>query len=299
MVPDIMVFVVYEMLVVYIMFPEKRNVFIFNNYEAINLNNKYMKKIIILISFVIVASCKTAQTSILESTAKSGEWIYLFDGATTEGWRAYNGNSLPPGWVVKDSTLTFDTELGLEQNYEGGKDIIYGAEEFDNFELYLEWKLPEGGNSGIFYHLKEGHDSPPEVSPEYQLIDDENYARIHDLTAYNTSLGYTDKPEELKPLQRTGSDYAMHPADSTKKTLNPIGEWNSSKIVFTPKRVEHWLNGEMLLSFVPWDEAWYEKKNSDKWKNSADYGKYKTGFIGLQDHSSPIWFKNIKIKKLQ
>ncbi|UWX55987.1 DUF1080 domain-containing protein [Maribacter litopenaei] len=94
--------------------------------------------------------------------------------------------------------------------------------------------------------------------------------------------------EELKPLQQTASDYAMHAADASKKILHPVGEWNTTKIVFTPEKVEHWLNGQMVLSFVPWSEDWYERKNSDKWKNSEDYGKYKTGYIGLQDHSSPI-----------
>lgn len=228
---------------------------------------------------------------------QASEWIYLFDGTSTKGWRAYNGDELPPGWIAKDGELTFDTELGLEQDYTGGKDIIYGLEEFENFELYIEWKLPEGGNSGIFYHLKEGYNSPPEVSPEYQLIDDVNYAKIHDITDYNISIGYIENPSELKPLQQTASDYAMHPADP-EKTLNPIGEWNTTRIIFTPEKVEHWLNGKKVLSFVPWSKEWYEKKNSDKWKNSPDYGKFKTGYIGLQDHSSPIWFKNIKIKKL-
>ena len=252
-----------------------------------------MKQLIaILLLAILLFSCKTG------SETKDNNWIYLFDGKTTNGWRAYNGDVLPPGWLAKDNVLTFDTELGLEQNYKGGKDIIYGLEEFDNFELYVEWKLPEGGNSGIFYHIKEGYNSIPEVSPEYQLIDDINYARIHDLTEYNLSLGYTKNPAELKPLQQTASDYAMHPADSKKKILNPVGEWNSSRIIFTPEKVEHWLNGKKVLSFVPWDKAWYEKKNSDKWKNSKDYGKYKTGYIGFQDHSSPIWFKNIKIRKL-
>ena len=230
--------------------------------------------------------------------APESEWISLFDGETTKGWRAYNGKVLPPGWIAKDGVLTFDTELGLEQDYEGGKDIIFGDEEFENFEFYIEWKLPAGGNSGIFYHIKEGYKAPPVVSPEYQLIDDLGYAGIHDLTDYNKSLGYTDKPEELKPLQQTASDYAMHAADASKKTLNPIGEWNSSKIVFTPEKVEHWLNGKKVLEFVPWDEEWQKRKNSDKWKNSEDYGKFKKGYIGLQDHASPIWFRNIKIKKL-
>lgn len=232
-----------------------------------------------------------------EATAQNSDWIMLFDGTSLDGWRGYNAETMPPGWVIEDGVLTFKTELGLEQDYEGGKDIMYAAEEFDNFELYLEWKLPAGGNSGIFYHVREGYDGPPVVAPEYQLIDDENYENIHDLTAYNLSLGYTDKPEELKPLQSTGADYAMHPPDPGK-TLHPVGEWNSSKIVFTPERVEHWLNGEMILSFVPWDDAWYERKNDDKWKNSPDYGKFKSGYIALQDHASPIWFRNIKIKKL-
>ncbi|MBT8184463.1 MAG: DUF1080 domain-containing protein [Eudoraea sp.] len=263
-----------------------------------------LKKIALLVLITTINSCKTDQKETKADadekiqTSGAEEWIYLFDGTSTEGWRAYNGDKLPPGWIAKDGALTFDTQLGLEQDYKGGKDIIYGAEEFENFELYLEWKLPEGGNSGIFYHLKEGYDSPPEVAPEYQLIDDVNYARIHDLTSYNTSLGYTNKPEELKPLQRTASDYAMHPANPEQKILHPVGEWNSSKIVFTPEKVEHWLNGKKVLSFVPWSAEWYEKKNSDKWKNSEDYGKYTSGFIGLQDHSSAIWFRNIKIKKL-
>lgn len=257
---------------------------------------------LLILFAVLLMSCqqkaKNKESNENESaTEEISEWISLFDGTSTEGWRAYNGETLPPGWIVKDGELTYDTELGLEQDYKGGKDIIYGAEEFDNFELSIEWKLPKGGNSGIFYHLKEGYDTPSIVSPEYQLIDDVNYASIHDLTEYNTSLGYTENPNELKPLQQTAADYAMHPA-TADKILNPIGEWNTTQIIFTPEKVEHWLNGKIVLSFVPWSEDWYEKKNSDKWKNSKDYGKFKTGYIGLQDHASPIWFRNIKIKKL-
>ncbi|MBO3099179.1 3-keto-disaccharide hydrolase [Gelidibacter pelagius] len=226
------------------------------------------------------------------------EWQYLFDGTTLEGWRGYNEDKMPPGWVINNGELTYDTELGLEQDYTGGRDIIYGAEEFDNFELYLEWKLPKGGNSGIFYHIKEGYPAPYDSAPEYQLIDDDNYAQIHDLTGYNKSVGHTENLSELKPLNKTAADYAMHGPDLNKKKLNPVGEWNSSKIVFTPEKVEHWLNGQKVLSFVPWDDEWDKKKNSGKWKESPNYGKYKSGFIGLQDHASPIWFRNIKIRKL-
>ena len=266
---------------------------------------KYLLTIMVLGTLFIACKKETKQDEkeVVQkepSPTENEDWIYLFDGTSTEGWRAYNGESLPPGWVAKDSVLTFDTELGMEQDYTGGQDIIYAAEEFDNFELYVEWKIPEGGNSGIFYHLKEGipDAGPPDISPEYQLIDDANYASIHDLTSYNESMGVKENLADLQDWQKTGADYAMHPADESQKILYPVGEWNSTRIIFTPEKVEHWLNGKLLVSFVPWSEEWQAKKNAGKWKDADLYGSFKTGYIGFQDHSSPIWFRNIKIKKL-
>lgn len=267
-----------------------------------------MKKLLaISLLFTLLIACdkvKNTNEKVISEENSSKEsvndWIHLFDGTSTHGWRAYNGETLPPGWVAKDGVLTFDTELGKEQDYTGGQDIIYGLEEFENFELYVEWKIPAGGNSGIFYHLKEGIPGagPPDISPEYQLIDDENYAKIHELTTYNTSMGVAKNPQDLQDWQKTAADYAMHPADESQKVLNPVGEWNSTRIIFTPERVEHWLNGKKVVSFVPWSEDWQAKKNAGKWKDADLYGSFKTGYIGFQDHSSPIWFRNIKIKKL-
>ena len=255
-----------------------------------------MKKKLLLFITILIAGCAVILFS-SQSSSSENEWISLFDGETNEGWRGYNSNEMPPGWTAKNGMLMFDTELELEQNYKGGKDIIYGNEEFDNFEFYVEWKIPIGGNSGIFYHIKEGYGGPPEISPEYQLIDDINYAEIHDLKSYNEQFR-SDEPEKLQDWQQTGADYAMYIPDPSKKSLNPAGEWNSSKIVFTAEKVEYWLNGKMVLHFVPWSEDWYSRRNSGKWINAADYGKYKKGFIGFQDHGSSLWFKNIKIRKL-
>jgi hypothetical protein len=237
-----------------------------------------MKQIALsLILAATVMSCKTP-------TKSEADWIYLFDGTSTEGWRAYNGKSLPPQWVVKDGALTFDTEERLEVDRKGGNDIIYGLEEFENFELYLEWKIPEGGNSGIFYHLKEGYATPSEVSPEYQLLDDLKWEEINNAT--------------LEDWQKTAADYAMHTPDENQKNVKPAGEWNTSRIIFTPDLVEHWFNGKKVVSFEPWTDDWYARKSDGKWEAAPDYGKFKTGYIGLQDHDSPLWFKNIKIKKL-
>lgn len=220
----------------------------------------------------------------VEESAAVSEWILLFDGTSTKGWRAYNGTALPPQWVIVNKELTFDTEVKTEEEFTGGKDIIFADKEFENFELALEWKIPEGGNSGIFYHVKEGYKGPYEACPEYQLLDDMKWEEINKAT--------------LEEWQKTGADYAMYAPDVKQKIVKPAGEWNSSRILFTSEVVEYWLNGKKVVSFVPWSDDWKERKENGKWKDFPDYGKYKSGYIGLQDHDSPLWFKNIKIREL-
>ena len=250
-------------------------------------------KHIILALFVstILLSCKDdkktdqpVEQNITESEVNEEEWIHLFDGTSTEGWRAYNGETLPSGWVIKNGELTFDTEIRTEANRQGGKDIVYAAEEFDNFELYWEWKIPEGGNSGMMYHVNEGEWPPYEVSPEYQMLDDLKWEEINNDT--------------LADWQKTGADYAMYVPDESQKIVKPAMEWNTSRIIFTPEKVEHWLNGKKLLEFVPWSEDWETRKKIGKWKDYPKYGTFKSGYISIQDHDSPLWLRNIKIKKL-
>ena len=109
-----------------------------------------MKKITLFIALLTIWSCTEA------SKKTKNEWITLFDGSSLDGWRAYNGYQMPPGWKIVDNVMTFTTAQILEEDYDytGSRDIIYGADKFENFELYVEWNIPKGGNSGIFYHLK-------------------------------------------------------------------------------------------------------------------------------------------------
>ena len=237
------------------------------------MNN--IKKYTLLFIIILLTAC---------SSKKDSDWIYLFDGETTDGWRAYNGETIPDKWAAVDGNLTFDTELKLEEEWSGGGDIIYHKEQFEYFELYLEWKLPKGGNSGVFYHVQEGYNAPYEISPEYQILDDDGWEEINNA--------------KLESWQKSGADYAMHEPNIDNKSLNPAGEWNSSRIIYTKEKAEHWLNGKLLLSFVSYSEDWYSKRNSGKWDDFPDYGKFKNGYIALQDHDTPIWFRNIKIKKL-
>ena len=234
---------------------------------------KNLKCILIVLLFFTI-SCEKNES----------EWIDLFDGKSTDGWRAYNGKEIPEKWAAIDGELTFDTDLKLEDEWIGGGDIIYYKEEFEYFELYLEWKLPKGGNSGVFYNVQEGFQAPYAISPEYQLLDDIGWEEINNA--------------KLEEWQKAGANYAMHEVDLSKKQLNPAGQWNSSKILYTEKKVQHWLNGKLLLEFVPYSKEWYLKRDSGKWDDYPDYGKFKKGYIALQDHDSPIWFRNIKIRKL-
>ncbi|MDC3077425.1 DUF1080 domain-containing protein [Flavobacteriales bacterium] len=236
-----------------------------------------MNRIINIIKFFIIIIFIGCNSS------KDSEWIYMFDGKTTDGWRGYNNETMPKKWEVINGELTFNTELKLEKDWDGGNDIIYYKEQFENFELYLEWKLPKGGNSGVFYHVQEGYNAPHNISPEYQILDDDGWEEINNA--------------KLKNWQKAGANYGMHEPNISKK-LNPSGQWNSSRIIHDNNKVEHWLNGKIILSFFKDSDDWNKKRNSEIFRDKTDYGKFKKGYIALQDHDTPIWFRNIRIKKL-
>jgi hypothetical protein len=228
-------------------------------------------------TFFLMIAIAQKKDNILSKKEINAGWILLFDGSTNKGWRAFHKTTFPTGWVIEDGTLK---GLGTAHGDTGG-DIVFGDAMFENFELSIDWKVSPGGNSGIFYHVVEGkqYAAPYANAPEYQLIDD---------------IGY---PGKLEDWQKCAADYAMYTAP-TDKALKPAGEWNNTRIIFTKEKVEYWLNGKMTVSFVPWSDDWTKRRNSGKWEAYPDYGKATTGLIALQDHGSPTWFKNMKIRKL-
>jgi hypothetical protein len=220
------------------------------------------------------ADAETAQTE--TAAATEGEWITLFDGKSLAGWHGYNKTGEVTNWTVEDSALVC---LGAAKDAHGG-DIVTD-QKFDNFELTWDWKVDKGSNSGVMYHVVEDpkYKAPYETGPEYQIIDD---------------IGF---PEKLEDWQQAGADYGMQVANDKKK-LKPVGEWNSSKIVYNNGHVEHWLNGEKIVEFEANTPEWNKEKTEGKWKDFPDYSSAKTGAIALQDHGNKAYFKNIKIKQL-
>lgn len=213
----------------------------------------------------------------LSEDEKSAGWMLLFDGVNTDGWRAFNGDSLPPNWTVEDGALK---GLGHDGGDVGG-DIVFAPLEFEQFEMEFTWKIATGGNSGVFYHVVEDpkYAAPYYTGPEYQVID---------------QLGF---PQPLEDWQSLAGDYAMYVPDF-EGVVKPAGEWNVSKIIFTNEKAEYYLNGKKTVEFVPYSEDWKTKRNSGKWDDFPDYAISKSGLIALQDHGSEVWFKNIKIRTL-
>ena len=199
-----------------------------------------------------------------------GEWRPLFDGKTTAGWRGFKQQEMPAGWKVVDGALTRVAQAG---------DIV-STDEFENFELTVEWKIAKGANSGLFYRLDESAAEPEmwTAAPEYQIIDDRGY------------------PSPLKPTQKTAANYDLDPPsrDATK----PAGEWNTTRILVNGSHVEHWLNGVLIVKYELWTDAWKQQVAQSKFKDHPRYAMARRGRIGIQDHGDWAAFRNIRIREL-
>lgn len=236
---------------------------------------------ITIVSFAMVAafgliSCDNTKHNTLTEQEKAEGWELLFDGETLDGWRDYNGTALTGPWEVVNGTIQADGQGSDASGY------IVTDKAYENFELSWDWKISKGGNSGLLYHVVERPQFPvPYVTgPEYQLIDDINFA------------------EPLEDWQRCGVDYAMYLPDFNTIKVHPAGEWNNSKIIFDNGHVTYFMNGHKTVEFDAWSDDWFSRKNSGKWANAPEYGLAHKGLICLQDHGYPAWFRNIKIKEL-
>jgi hypothetical protein len=236
-----------------------------------------MKKMILLGLIVgslpLVSFLKPKDNTLTDAEKKAG-WKLLFDGKSLDGWRMYQ-NKPADCWGVKNGELYCKGSATDKSDLRA--DIIT-AEEFDNFELSIDWKIAPQGNSGIMYNVTEEFAAAYLSGPEYQLIDDEGF------------------PEKLEDWQKTGADYAMHTA--TSRPTKSVGQYNVTRIVVKGNHREHWLNGVKVVEYEAWSDDWNKRKSTGKWKDTPGYGMAKKGFICLQDHGSGVWFKNIKIRKL-
>jgi hypothetical protein len=225
------------------------------------------------LAVAVTAAVHAADTpNTLTNQERAEGWKLLFDGTTATGWRGYKKDVAPDGWKVVDGTITLDgSKVG---------DLIT-VDEYENFEFAFEWKISKNGNSGVFYLVQE----KPELKntynsgPEYQVLDNE---------------GHPDAKNG--PDRFAGANYALQAP--TRSATRPVGEWNQSRIVKNGAHVEHWLNGEKVVEYELWSDAWKAQVAKSKFAAMPAYATSKKGHLALQDHGNPVSFRSLKIKVL-
>jgi hypothetical protein len=242
-----------------------------------------MKKLLfIMMAAFALFSCKstkTAMNSLSKEEMKDGT-ILLFDGKTTDMWRSYGKQTFPAGWVIEDGAIKC---LGSGKGEAGQGGDIITKEKFGNFELTLEWKISEGGNSGIFYLAQEIEGDPIwKSSPEMQVLD---------------NAKHPDSKMGVDGNRQAGSLYDLIPAKP--QNAKPAGEWNTVKIMVYKGTVVHYQNGAQVLEYHLWTDDWKKMCANSKFKDYTNFvNTAAEGYIGLQDHGDDVWYRNIKIKKL-
>jgi hypothetical protein len=225
------------------------------------------------------------QPNTLTAAEKAAGWRLLFDGKTLKGWKGLGYDTVPSAhWVVDNGAIRKipSGKVPLQpdgQPLHGGDLMTVG--DYLNFELAFDWKVAPGANSGVKYNVSElyslkyqpGHAA---LGFEYQVLDDS----LSDDNALAT--------------HRAAALYDLIAAND-KKHLNPVGEWNTGRIVFRGNHGEQWLNGEKVVEFELHTPHMDSLLAKSKYHVYPGFGDKRTGHIILQDHNDEAWYRNIKI----
>lgn len=207
--------------------------------------------------------------NVLNNEEKAQGWQLLFNGTDMSQWRNFKKADLSDKWQIEDGAMKLTSG--------GGGDILT-KKQYQNFELLLDWKIAEVGNSGIFVLVDETGNTIYAHAPEIQILDNERHS------------------DNKLDTHRSGSLYDMiaSPPSSHKKA----GEWNTSKIRLQNSKLTIWQNGVQTAEVTIDSPEWHKLLAASKFAKWEGFAKAKTGHIGLQDHGDQVWFKNIKIKEL-
>ena len=194
----------------------------------------------------------------------------LFDGKTINGLRGYKQSNFPyKSWIIIDGALKSVPEYGID---------LISEDIYENFELELEWKVEEGGNSGVFYFATEKSDEIWHTAPEMQVLDN----MFHN--------------DGKKSKTSAGAVYDL--IEPSIDAVKPAGQFN--KVVITAKNnhIEHWLNGKKILEYIYQSDAMWDLVEKSKFKDMPYFARATKGAIGLQGDHGEVWYKNIRIRKL-
>ena len=222
------------------------------------------------------ATSFTTPTPKAKKQAKKG-WTQLFDGKTLKGWHIYRGEATGESWQVEDGVIVFNpiNKPGVKTGGDLTTDL-----EYENYHFSVEWKISEGGNSGIIFGVKE----------------DSSFKKSY-LTGMEMQVLDYDRHADAKIIKhRAGDLYDL--ISSSKETVKAVGEWNKAEIMYNKGELKLFLNGENVVTTTVGDDNWNKMVAGSKFKNAAGFGKFAKGKISLQDHGNKVWFRDVKIKQL-
>jgi hypothetical protein len=245
------------------------------------MNRNYFLTLSFLAMLLVALPSFAQEVNKLSKQEKKAGWVLLFNGQNFDGWRKCNGTAMPANWKLDDNAMNVFTGEGKKPGQGSDGDVVYSVKKFKNFELSIDWKASKMANSGIFYDVREVPGKPVYyAAPEVQVLDN------------------VDATDNKIASHLAGSLYDMLPADP--KTVKPAGSWNTIVIKVKDGKVTHTQNGVVVCSYTLWTPEWDAMVAKSKFKDFPGFteGISKEGFIGLQDHGYPVWFRNIKIREL-
>jgi hypothetical protein len=220
---------------------------------------------IVVVWLLIASPAVFAEPNTLTAQEREDGWRLLFDGKTTKGWRNYRRQQVNPGWKVEDGTLV---------RAAAGAGDIMTEEQFDAFELAIDFKIAPRGNIGLMFHVTEEGGAPWQTGPEVQILDNAAGA----------------------DPQRAGWLYQLYRPDTD--ATRPAGEWNEIRLRITPEKSATFVNGVKYYEFVKGSPDWNDRVAKSKFATMTGFGKATKGHICLQDHGDTVAFRSIRIKPL-
>jgi hypothetical protein len=225
------------------------------------------------LAFPVIGAEGTPNT--LSAPEKAAGWKLIFDGKTFSGWHNFKKDSVRPGWQIQEGTLA------CVDPHDAG-DLV-SPEQYQWFELELEYKIAEGGNSGIMYHVAQDRGAAWETGPEFQLEDN---AKAKDPQRCGWLYALYQPPIDTK----TGK-----PLDATK----PAGEWNHVRLLISPEKCEHAINGVKYFDYVLGSPEFNERVAKSKFAKMPMFAKTGKGHIALQGDHGQVSFRNLKVRLIE
>jgi hypothetical protein len=210
------------------------------------------------------AMAQTGEPNTLTEQERQAGWHLLFDGKTTNGWHNFRSPGVRAGWQVKDGTLVCADPRNAGDIVTAGK--------YDWFELQLDYRMTPGGNSGIMFHATDEGERVWQTGPEIQLLDN----------------------KEGRDPNKAGWLYQLYTTDTD--ATRPAGEWNQLRILISPDRCEHVMNGVKYFEYVLGSDDFNTRLAKSKFAQLPLFAKSSVGYIALQGDHGQVAFRNIKIR---